>query len=34
MDTASDVFFLFMLMLDRTEWQTSSDEIEKVQDWQ
>lgn len=30
MDTASDVFF----KLDRTVWQTSSDKIEKVQDWQ
>lgn len=28
--TASGVFF----MLDRTVWKTSSDEIEKVQDWQ
>ena len=34
MDTAIDVFLIFMVMLDRTEWQTSRDEIEKVQDRQ
>ena len=30
MDTGSDVFF----MLERSVWQTSSDEIGKIQDWQ